>query len=131
MQRVTSPGSPLCREPRTSVQTTADIDSGADAAEGDDHLKEAAHEHASAGAGAEDPVPVVLLSRKNRGRAWERDEGDQVEDAATSAVFLIESIGIRLVAVIRMVVVMLVSLAGLMSYPGSLAGTRAGRVGPE
>ena len=26
VQRVTSPGSPLCREPRTSVQTTADID---------------------------------------------------------------------------------------------------------
>jgi len=45
------------------VQTTADIDSGADAAEGDDHLEEAAHEHASAGAGAEDPVPVVLHGR--------------------------------------------------------------------
>ncbi len=130
MQRVTSPGSPLCREPRTSVQTTADIDSGADAAEGDDHLKEAAHEHASAGAGAEDPVPVVLHGTIE-GERGDRDEGDQVEDAATSAVFLIESIGIRLVAVIRMVVVMLVSLAGLMSYPGSLAGTRAGRVGPE
>ena len=54
-----------------------------------------------------------------------------IEDAATSAVFLIESIGTRLVAVIRMVVVVLVSLAGLISHPGSLAGTRAGRVGPE
>jgi hypothetical protein len=29
------------------VQTTADIGSGADAGEGDDHLEEAAHEHAS------------------------------------------------------------------------------------
>jgi hypothetical protein len=112
------------------VQTTADIDSGADAAEGDDHLEEAAHEHASAGAGAEDPIPVVLHGRIEDERG-DRDEGDQVEDAATSAVFLIESIGTRLVGVIRMVVVMLVSLAGLMSYPGSLVGTRAGRVGPE
>jgi hypothetical protein len=50
---------------------------------------------------------------------------------ATSAVFLIELIeliGTRFVAVIRMVVVMLVSLAVLMSYRGSLVGTRAGRV---
>src|SRR5271157_165044 len=38
---------------------------------------------------------------------------------ATSAVFLMESIGTLFVAVIRMVVVMLVSLAGLMSYWGS------------
>jgi hypothetical protein len=116
------------------VQTTADIDGGADAAEGDDHLEEAAHEHASVGAGAEDPVPVVL-HETIVGERGDRDEGDQVEDAATSAVFLMESIGTRLVAVIRMVVVMLVSLAGLMSYPGSLVGTRGWpgwtRVGPE
>ena len=69
------------------------------------------------GAGAEDPVPVVLHGRIEDERR-DRDEGDQVEDAATSAVFLIKSIGTRLVAVIRMLVVMLVSLAGLMSYPG-------------
>ena len=43
---------------------------------------------------------------------------------ATSAVFLIESIGTLFAAVIRMVVVMLLSLAGLMSYRGSMAGNR-------
>ena len=77
------------------MQTTADIDSGADAAEGDDHLGEAAHEHATAGAGAEDPVPAVLHGTIE-GERGDRDEGDQVEDAATSAVFLIESTGTRL-----------------------------------
>ena len=50
---------------------------------------------------------------------------------ATSAVFLMESIGTLFGAAIRMVVVMLVSLAGLMSYRDSMAGTRASRIGFE
>jgi hypothetical protein len=55
-------------------------DGRADAGQRDDHLQEAAHEHASVGAGAEDPVPVVL-HRAVEDEGGDRDEGDQVEDA--------------------------------------------------
>ena len=55
-------------------------DGGADAGQGDDHLEEAAHEHARVGAGADDPVPMVLHGRIE-GECGDRDEGDQVEDA--------------------------------------------------
>ena len=55
-------------------------DGGADAGQGDDHLEEAAHEHGSVAAGAEDPVLVVLHGAVE-GEGGDRDEGDQVEDA--------------------------------------------------
>ena len=55
-------------------------DGGADAGQCDDHLEEAADEHPSVGAGAEDPVPVVL-QRAVEGECGDRYEGDQVEDA--------------------------------------------------
>ena len=48
VQRVTSPGSPLCREPRTSCRRP-DVDSGADAARRRSP-RGSPHEHASAGA---------------------------------------------------------------------------------
>ena len=53
-------------------------DGGADAGQRHDHLQEAAHQHAGAGAGAEDPVPVVQ-HRAVDGEGGDRDEGDQVE----------------------------------------------------
>ena len=57
MQRVTRPWfSSMQRTSDIRADDRACIDSGADAGEGDDHLEEAAHEHASVGAGAEDPV---------------------------------------------------------------------------
>jgi hypothetical protein len=52
-------------------------DGGADAGEGDDHLEEAAHEHAGVGAGAEEPV-LVVLDRAVEGERGDRDEGNQV-----------------------------------------------------
>ena len=55
-------------------------DGGADAGEGDDHLEEAACEHARVGAGAEDPVPVVFHDAEE-GEGRNGDEGGQVEDA--------------------------------------------------
>src|SRR5689334_14912002 len=55
-------------------------DGGADAGQRDDHLQEAAHQYARVGAGAEDPVPVVL-HRAVEGEGGDRDKSDQVEDA--------------------------------------------------
>ena len=54
-------------------------DGRADAGQGDDHLEEAAHEHASVGAGAEDPAPAVLHGAVE-GEGGDRDEGDRVEE---------------------------------------------------
>ena len=54
---------------------------------------------------------------------------------ATSAVFLVELIGILVaggfVAEVRTVVAISVSFGEFMSYRAALAGARAGRVGPE
>ena len=55
-------------------------DGGADAGQGDDDLEEAAHQHASMAAGAEDPVAMVL-HRAVEGECGDRDEGNQVEDS--------------------------------------------------
>ena len=55
-------------------------DGGADAGQRDDHLEEGAHGHARVGAGAEDPV-LVVLDGAVEGEGGDRDEGDQVEDA--------------------------------------------------